>query len=70
MDNSSDNEKMLEERTHDTLKEKEFLNFISLMRLVKDEYEINKTRKAIDASVREFADMVRVFPSGTSVPRG
>jgi Xaa-Pro aminopeptidase len=51
-------------------KEKEFLNFTSLMRLVKDPYEIDEMQKAIDASVRGFADMVRVFPAATSVVRG
>jgi len=51
-------------------KEKEFLNFTSLMRVVKDQYEIDEMQKAIDASVRGFADMVRVFPAATSVPRG
>jgi len=51
-------------------KEKEFLNFTSLMRLVKDRYEIEEMQKAVDASVRGFADMVRVFPSATSVARG
>ena len=51
-------------------KEKEFLNFTSLMRLVKDEYEIDEMQKAVDASIRGFADMVRVFPAATSVPRG
>jgi Xaa-Pro aminopeptidase len=50
--------------------EKEFLNFISVMRAVKDAYEIGEMQKAIDASVRGFADMVRVFPAATSVPRG
>jgi len=50
--------------------EKEFLNFISIMRAVKDQYEIDEMQKAIDASVRGFADMVRVFPAATSVPRG
>ena len=50
--------------------EKEFLNFTSLMRIVKDQYEIDEMQKAIDASVRGFADMVRVFPAATSVPRG
>ena len=50
--------------------EKEFLNYISVMRLVKDEYEIEQMQKAVDASVRGFADMVRVFPAATSVPRG
>ena len=51
-------------------KEKEFLNFTSLMRIVKDQYEIDEMQKAIDASVRGFADMVRVFPAATSVTRG
>jgi Xaa-Pro aminopeptidase len=51
-------------------KEKEFLNFTSLMRIVKDKYEIDEMQKAIDASVRGFADMVRVFPAATSVVRG
>jgi Xaa-Pro aminopeptidase len=50
--------------------EKEFLNNISVMRLVKDQYEIEQMQKAVDASVRGFADMVRVFPAATSVPRG
>lgn len=50
--------------------EKEFLNFISLMRAVKDQYEIEQMQEAIDASVRGFADMVRVFPAATSVPKG
>ena len=51
-------------------KEKEFLNFTSLMRLVKDQYEIDEMQKAVDATVRGFADMVRVFPAATSVTRG
>ncbi len=51
-------------------KEKEFLNFISLVRLIKDEYEIDEMQKAVDATVRGFGDMVRVFPAATSVPRG
>ena len=50
--------------------ENEFLNYISVMRLVKDQYEIEQMQKAVDASVRGFADMVRVFPAATSVPRG
>jgi Xaa-Pro aminopeptidase len=51
-------------------KEKEFLNFISLMRMVKDQYEIDEMQKAVDATVRGFADMVRVFPVATSITRG
>ena len=56
--------------TEDEEAEKEFLNFISIMRAVKDQYEIDEMQKAIDASVRGFADMVRVFPAATSVARG
>ena len=51
-------------------KEMEFLNFTSIMRIVKDQYEIDEMQKAVDASVRGFADMVRVFPAATSVARG
>jgi Xaa-Pro aminopeptidase len=54
----------------DTESEKEFLNYISVMRAVKDKYEIDEMQKAIDASVRGFADMVRIFPAATAVPRG
>ena len=50
--------------------EKDFLNFTSLQRIVKDQYEIDEMQKAIDASVRGFADMVRVFPAATAVTRG
>jgi len=50
--------------------EKEFLNYTSIMRMVKDVYEIDEMQKAVDASVRGFADMVRVFPAATSVARG
>ncbi len=53
-------------------KEKEvyFLNFISVMRLVKDSYEIEEMRKAIDSTVRGFADIVAAMPAATSVRRG
>ena len=33
-------------------KEKEFLNFTSLMRIVKDQYEIDEMQKTVDATVR------------------
>ena len=51
-------------------KEKEFLNFTSLMRMVKDQYEVDEMQKAVDATVRGFDDMVRVFPAAVSVTRG
>ena len=50
--------------------EKDFLNFTSMQRIVKDQYEIDEMQKAVDASVRDFADMVRVFPAATAVARG
>ena len=60
-------DKLVEENTEG---EKEFLNFTSVMRAVKDKYEIDEMQKAVDATVRGFADMVRVFPAATSVARG
>jgi Xaa-Pro aminopeptidase len=60
-------DKLITERTEE---EKEFLNFTSVERMVKDQYEIDEMQKAIDATVRGFADMVRVFPAATSVARG
>jgi Xaa-Pro aminopeptidase len=50
--------------------EKEFENFLSRIRMVKDAYEIDEMQIAVDATVRGFADMVRVFPAATSQARG
>jgi len=47
-----------------------FLNLTSVMRMTKDEYEIKEMQKAIDATSRGFADMVKVFPVATSHRRG
>ncbi|MEY2822829.1 MAG: hypothetical protein RLZZ485_465, partial [Actinomycetota bacterium] len=51
-------------------REEEFANVTSVMRITKDQYEINEMQKAIDATSRGFADMVRVFPVATSHKRG
>ena len=51
-------------------REKELLNTLSIMRIVKDQYEIDQMQAAVDATVRGFADMVRVFPAATATPRG
>jgi Xaa-Pro aminopeptidase len=51
-------------------REKELLNTLSIMRMVKDQYEIDQMQAAVDATVRGFADMVRVFPAATATPRG
>jgi Xaa-Pro aminopeptidase len=51
-------------------REAELLNTLSIMRMVKDQYEIDQMQAAVDATVRGFADMVRVFPAATATPRG
>ena len=48
----------------------ELLMFLSEMRLVKDAYEIAEMQKAVDATNRGFADMVRVFGAASSTKRG
>ena len=48
----------------------ELLTFLSEMRLVKDTYEIAEMQKAVDATNRGFADMVRVFGAASSTKRG
>jgi Xaa-Pro aminopeptidase len=50
--------------------EKELSNTLSIMRMVKDQYEIDQMQIAVDATVRGFADMVRVFPAATATRRG
>jgi Xaa-Pro aminopeptidase len=51
-------------------REEEFANVTSVMRITKDQYEINEMQRAIDATSRGFADMVKVFPVATSHKRG
>jgi Xaa-Pro aminopeptidase len=48
----------------------ELLTFLSEMRLIKDAYEITEMQKAVDATNRGFADMVRVFGAASSTKRG
>ena len=50
--------------------EKEFNTYLSEIRLIKDPYEISETQKAVDATVRGFADMVKVFDRATQIKRG
>ena len=51
-------------------RDEEFLNVTSVMRMVKDSYEVNEMQKAVDSTIRGFADMVKVFPAATKTPRG
>ena len=48
----------------------EFLSYLSEIRLIKDSFEIAEMQKAVDATNRGFADMVRVFGAASSVKRG
>ncbi len=48
----------------------EVLEFVSEMRLVKDEFEIGEMRKAVAASVKGFEKVVRSLPSAADHPRG
>ena len=48
----------------------ELLTYLSEIRLIKDSYEIAEMQKAVDATNRGFADMVRVFGAATSTKRG
>lgn len=48
----------------------ELLTYLSEIRLIKDSYEIAEMQKAVDATNRGFADMVRVFDAATTTKRG
>jgi Xaa-Pro aminopeptidase len=51
-------------------RDEEFLNVTSVMRMIKDSYEVNEMQKAVDSTIRGFADMVKVFPAATKTSRG
>ncbi|MGA1609770.1 MAG: aminopeptidase P family protein [Candidatus Nanopelagicaceae bacterium] len=51
-------------------RDEEFLNVTSVMRMIKDSFEVNEMQKAVDSTIRGFADMVKVFPAATKTPRG
>ena len=44
--------------------------FLSELRLVKDAYEVGEMRKAVDATIEGFAEVVRQLPRATAHPRG
>ncbi|MEV0968444.1 aminopeptidase P family protein [Microtetraspora glauca] len=48
----------------------EFAQFLSQMRLVKDEWEIAELQHAVDATARGFEDVVRALPAAIAHPRG
>lgn len=48
----------------------ELENFVSVARLIKDEYEINEMQKAVDVTHRGFNDVIRSLPAAVVTPRG
>ena len=50
--------------------ETDFITFTNEARLIKDEFEITEMRKACDATMRGFDDMVRALPAAVKEPNG
>jgi Xaa-Pro aminopeptidase len=48
----------------------ELVNFVSVARLIKDEYEINQLQKSVDVTYRGFNDAIRALPAAVLTPRG
>jgi len=44
--------------------------FVSELRLIKDSYEVDQMRLAVNASVRGFEDIVRALPNSVGIPKG
>jgi len=52
------------------VRDEELVNFVSVARLIKDDYEITEMQKAVDATHRGFSDVIRVLPTSVTTPRG
>ena len=48
----------------------ELVNFVSVARLIKDEYEVAELQMAVDVTHRGFSDVIRVLPAAIRTPRG
>ena len=48
----------------------ELVEFVSVARLIKDQYEVNEMQKAVDATHRGFNDVIRALPAAVATPRG
>jgi Xaa-Pro aminopeptidase len=48
----------------------ELVEFVSVARLIKDEYEISEMQKAVDVTHRGFNDVIRALPAAIATPRG
>ena len=51
-------------------RDNELIIALSELRLIKDGFEIGQMRKAVDATVKGFADIVKVLPQAVGRPRG
>jgi Xaa-Pro aminopeptidase len=51
-------------------RESELVVALSELRLIKDNFEITQMRKAIDATIKGFGDIVKVLPQAVGHPRG
>ena len=51
-------------------RDNELITALSELRLIKDEFEIKQMRKAVDATVKGFADIVKALPLAVGHPRG
>lgn len=48
----------------------ELVNFVSVARFIKDDYEIREMQKAVDVTFRGFNDIIRVLPAAVNSARG
>jgi len=51
-------------------RDNELIVALSELRLIKDDFEIKEMRKAVDATIKGFADIVKVLPQAVGHPRG
>jgi len=51
-------------------REAELIEFVSVARLIKDDYEVAEMQKAVDATHRGFNDVIRALPAAVTTPRG
>ena len=53
-----------------TLKNAKFAEALSALRFVKDDYEIDQMREAVNVTIRGFGDVARSLPKAKTHPRG
>ena len=52
------------------VRDAELVEYVSVARLIKDQYEVNEMQKAVDATHRGFNDVIRALPAAVNTPRG